>query len=178
MTKEEAIKDIIDIVKNGVNNPLDVYCDSYPCSTCPFHNDENGECAETMISGLIERLLKAEEHQETNLDHYIIRGIGVCITMEDDCEKWGFRFKKGAEKQFFDENNKPVLDWLLSPYEEPKPKYNLTQFEQDLLECYDVGRRISEFWLLDKMHKKGYFKGIPTDVPINKILANCEVVEE
>lgn len=174
MTKEEAIESMIESYKKGEQSPFTNLCGEHACYECPFKNG----CTDTVVNKLIERLLKSEEHQETNLDHYIIRGIGVCITMEDDCEKWGFRFKKGAEKQFFDENNKPVLDWLLSPYEEPKPKYNLTQFERDLLECYDVGRRISEFWLLDKMHKKGYFKGVPTDVPINKILANCEVVEE
>lgn len=72
--------------------------------------------------------------------------------------------------------HKGAIDWFLSPYEEPpKPKFKLTKFEHDLLECYDVERRISEFWLLDKMNKKGYFKGVPDDIPINKILANCEV---
>lgn len=175
MNKEEAIQKIIDMAKGGIVKPFEAYCHSNPCMACPF---QKNKCVESAIGGLIDRIIKTEESQkaETNLEHYIVRN-GVHITKEPEVEVWEFRFKKGAEKQFFDANIKSVLDWLLSPYE--KPKYKLSKFEHNLLECYLNGEfGIKDFWTLEQMQKKGCFNNIPTDVSIRDILDNCEVIEE
>lgn len=68
--------------------------------------------------------------------------------------------------------------WLKQAYE--KPKYKLTQFEYDLLSVhkdFKTYNKISNQIHLFKMHEKGYFKGIDTNIPIREILDNCEVVK-
>lgn len=60
-----------------------------------------------------------------------------------------------------------------------KPTYKLTQFEYDLLSVhkdYKTYNQIANQTHLFKMHEKGYFKYIDTNIPIREILDNCEVV--
>ena len=181
---EEALDFIIQKYKNNVESLDDVrivYCDEikWNCSDCPFRHGET--CENAIAEKLIERLIKVEEHpeehQETNFDHYVIKD-AINITKENDCEKWDFSFKKGAEKEFLNGDCNSVFEWLLKPYGE-KRKFKLTQFEYDLLE-YHSGSKFGfkDFWILEHMQDKGYFKDIPNDVPIRDILGNCEVVDE
>lgn len=178
MNKDEAINLIIEEAKRGNEYAHTDFCEKYvTCKECPL--GENEGCRKSLFNSLIERLLKAEEKKETNFDHYIVRN-GVHITKEPDVEIWEFRFKKGTEKQFFDANIKSVLDWLLSPYEPPKPKYKLSKFEYDLLRVYleevHIGC-IRTYWELEGMCGKGYFKDLPTNIPFKDILDNCEVID-
>lgn len=172
MTKEETLDMIIDDYKNGSQSAMRDYCNGTRCDDCQF---DFNDCMNDVTKTLTERLLKTEGHQETNLEHYIVRS-GVHITKEHDIEIWEFRFKKGTEKQFFDADCASICDWLLSPYEEPKPN-KLSKFEHDLLECYHSGYAIKDFWQLEKMVDKGYFKGVPTNARIEDILDNCEVID-
>ena len=172
MNKEEAIKKIIDMTKDGVEKPFEAYCHSNPCICCPFYNDV---CVEAMIGGLIDALIKAEEKKETNLEHYAHcfhnDGINEGVVRGElylDGEACELALKSYDLKEF--------VSWLLSPYE--KPRYKLSKFEYDLLKCYDPSYVIIELWLLTIMQSKGYYKDIPTNVSIKDILANCEVVEE
>ena len=85
------------------------------------------------------------------------------------------------------------LGWL----EEEKPKYELTKFESDLLKTYKEplykitwkkfytlrvfegklgNKSISRYKALSDMKKRGFFKNVPSDIAINEILRNCEVV--
>lgn len=58
MTKEEALDKLIEYRKNGSSVPLYKFCDTIVyCSECPFSN-ENDECSEAMITGLIDRLIE------------------------------------------------------------------------------------------------------------------------
>lgn len=65
--------------------------------------------------------------------------------------------------------------WLKQPYE--KPKYKLTKFEKELLECYSDVYSFEVFNSLNGMKEKGYFKDIDTKIPICEILDNCEVIK-
>lgn len=176
MTKEETLDMIIDDYKNGSQSAMTDYCNGTRCDDCLF---ESGDCVDEVNNMLIDRLLKAEEKKETNLEHYIVRS-GVHITKEHDIEVWEFRFKRGTEKQFFDSDCASICDWLLAPYEEPKPKYKITQFEYDLLKSYGEETRSIDifcYFSLDMMRKKGYFKGIQGTATFGDVLDNCEVIK-
>lgn len=59
-TKDEALDKLIEYRKNGSSVPLYKFCDPIVyCSECPFSN-ENDECSESMITGLIDRLIEGE----------------------------------------------------------------------------------------------------------------------
>lgn len=173
MTKEEAINLIIDDYKNGNQSAMSDYCDRVRCAECPFDFDD---CVNEVNNTLIDRLLKTEEHQETNLEHYILdKRVDVHIRNED--EVWHLIFKVGTDDACYESRNRfNAIEWLLAPYK--KPTYKLTQFEYDLLKCYDPSYVIIELWLLTVMQSKGYYKDIPTNVSIKDILDNCEVIEE
>ncbi len=70
MTKEETINVILQNYKDCKNNItiLSNLCEGIVCNECPFNSDR---CIFYMSIELIKRLIKAEEHQETNFDHYI-----------------------------------------------------------------------------------------------------------
>lgn len=70
--------------------------------------------------------------------------------------------------------HKRVEYWLKQPHE--KPVYKLTKFEKELLQCYQDIYSFKVFNSLNKMKKKGYFKGIDDNELIGDILAKCEVV--
>lgn len=74
-----------------------------------------------------------------------------------------------AESQHF-------IDWLLEEHREP---IKLQQWEKDFLELADYkGYCFCAFVDYRAMKKRGYFKGIiDTDMTIEEILENCEVVE-
>lgn len=179
MTKEETIKKLIDIAKDGVKNPLDAYCHTSPCLTCPFQEEERAGCAEGMVNELVDRLIKAEESQkaETNLEHYILdKRVDVHIRNED--EVWHLIFKVGTDDACYESRNRfNAIDWLLEPYK--PPKFKLTQFGYDLLDfCkqYNDELVIEDWAVLKDMHDKGHYKGIPKETKIRDILDNAEVI--
>lgn len=175
MTKEEVMDLIINEYKNGIQLAMGDYCYRTKCNDCPFDSDN---CTNESHNTLIDRLLKAEKHQETNLEHYYGTADIIVSTNINDipilavCEH--------AEKAY-EQSETNIVDWLLSPYEEPKPTYKLSKFEYDLIDfCkqYNDTFVIEDWAVLMDMHDKGHFKDIPTNVPIKDILDNCEVVEK
>ena len=166
MTKEEAIESMIESYKEGARRTFTNFCDKYAnCYECPLNGRS---CRNNVVNSLIERLLKAEEHQETNLEHYF----------EDSSftDGNGYIIKVRLPWDIQTDN---LTKWLLSQYEEPKPKFKLTQFEYDLFDsCFNKAYGVKDSWALDQMHEKGYFKGIPNDISIKDILDNCEVIKD
>lgn len=192
MNKEEVINEIIERYKGFENKGrINIFncCPEIDCDYCQF--DEKN-CTNGIAMSLLDRLVKVEEQsnslektcyklqqtleekKETNLEHYfnvgdvIVYGAQQYIYLNDNC--W-YAYDKSESSH--------IVDWLLSPYEEPKPKYKLSQFEYDLLKYFgDSKYGIRDFWILEHMQSKGYFKDIPKDTPVKDVLANCEVVEE
>lgn len=125
---------------------------------------------------------KQETKQETNFEHYkdeiledyaqnlaVVKGRPT-LCYKTNCSDCDF-------KNSLKECHKKIIDWLKQPYE--KPKYELSQFEFDLLNTYkDSGMRksIFNYSTLLGLQEKGYFKNINTSIPIYEILENCEVV--
>ena len=119
-----------------------------------------------------------EEKQETNLEYYFddLLKVGNRFTFMNGkiencnsvmCSKCAFNGDCGAKR----------FKWLVSPC---RKKYKLTQFEYDLLSVhkdYKTYNQIANQIHLFKMHEKGYFKDIDTNIPIREILDNCEVIK-
>ena len=127
-----------------------------------------------------------EQNQETNLDHFrheilencmpnlaVVKGkpkqcnrISCC-----DCE-----FHKDQPQ----ECHKRAMEWLKQQY--IKPTYELTMFENDLLQSYSniykYKYKFKAIPVLTRMKEKGYFKGVDEEATIRDILADCEITEE
>lgn len=121
-----------------------------------------------------------EEKQETNFEHYfeylskrkmmdfalvdgrVVQCLGThCVECDfnGDC----------IERKF---------KWLKQPYE--KPKYELSQFEFDLIKTFDCCKEcclLNEIECLKKLIEKGYFKGIDPFTKVHDIIDNCEVIQ-
>lgn len=76
----------------------------------------------------------------------------------------------------FDNDINACIKAMLTEYKEP---IKLKQWEKDFLElAYYKGYCFCTFGDYGAMKKRGYFKGvIDTDMTIEEILENCEVVE-
>ena len=68
------------------------------------------------------------------------------------------------------------MKWLKQQY--IKPTYELTMFENDLLQSFLDTYVFKNVRPLTRMKGKGYFKGIDEDATIKDILADCEITEE
>lgn len=130
--------------------------------------------------------LYKEQNQESNLDHYRDEVLENCM--------WNLALVNGRPKRCnqtrcsdceFDKDSprkchKRTVEWLKQTY--IKPKYELTKFEIDLLQGYlkgfFSGYEFKNITTLNRMKKKGYFKGVDRDATIEDILADCEVKEE
>lgn len=121
---------------------------------------------------------------ETNLDHYLHEILKDCMPNLAvvkgkpkqcnrisccDCE-----FRKDQPQ----ECHKRAMKWLKQQY--IKPTYELTIFENDLLQSYSniYKYKFKAIPVLIRMKKKGYFKGVDEDATIKDILADCEITEE
>lgn len=73
---------------------------------------------------------------------------------------------------------KRTMKWLKQQY--IKPTYELTIFENDLLQSYSniYKYKFKAIPVLIRMKEKGYFKGVDEDATIKDILADCEITEE
>lgn len=70
--------------------------------------------------------------------------------------------------------------WIMMPRREKgRPLYKITWKEFYIL-CAFKGepgnKSISRYAALSDMKKRGFFRNVPADVAINKILRNCEVI--
>lgn len=69
---------------------------------------------------------------------------------------------------------------LMMPRRENKePLYKLTWKEFNILRAFEgeLGNKsISKYAALSDMKKRGFFKNVPSDIAINEILRNCEVI--
>jgi hypothetical protein len=71
--------------------------------------------------------------------------------------------------------------WLMgSGKENERPLYKITWKEFNLL-CAFKGepgnKSISWYKALSDLKKRGFFKNVPSDIAINEILRNCEVIQ-
>ena len=60
-----------------------------------------------------------------------------------------------------------------------EPLYRLSQIEFYILMAFkgNLGNKsISKYAALSDMKKRGFFKNVPSDIAINEILRNCEVI--
>ena len=129
---------------------------------------------------------KEENQPETNLDHYKREILEKCL--------WNLAVVKGKPKHCKSINcyecdlckdqpikcHKKAMEWLEQPYKAPTIK--LTKFENDLLQSYSKGflsgYEFKKISTLNRMKRKGHFKGVDEDATIEDILADCEVTEE
>lgn len=118
-----------------------------------------------------------EEKKESNFEHY---------KDEIKCAGYDFALVNGkpttckwllCDQCFFKDRllcSKNRMEWMLKPF---KRKYQLTQFEYDLLQSYASGYKFKDVMPLIAMKEKGYFKCIDENEEIDYILANCEAIE-
>lgn len=121
-----------------------------------------------------------EQKEETNFEHYF-----ECLSKR---KMMDFALVDGrvvqclgthcVECDFNGDCIERKFKWLKQPYE--KPKYELSQFEFDLVKTFD---RCKECCLLNgieclkKLIEKGYFKGIDPFTKVHDIIDNCEVIQ-
>lgn len=118
-----------------------------------------------------------EEKEESNLEHYKkeIKSAGyefALVNGKPTTCKWIL-----CDQCFF--NNKSLcskkrIEWMLKPF---KRKYQLTQFEYDLLQSYANGYKFKDINPLVVMKEKGYFKDVYKGAQIDDVLENCEVIK-
>lgn len=118
-----------------------------------------------------------EEKKESNLEHY---------KEEIKCADYEFALVNGkpttckwilCDQCFFNDKSlcaKKRIEWMLKPF---KRKYQLTQFEYDLLQSYASGYKFKDVMPLIVMKEKGYFKDVNKDEKITDILWNCGVIK-
>ena len=131
-----------------------------------------------VLQELVDKTDSFEEKQETNFEHY-----------KDEISNLDFNFAvingkvvscedSSCNECYFKRNacgcNKIKIKWL---YEQYKEKYNLTQFEYDLLSSHLCKCKFKNINALTMMKEKGYFEGIDENAKIEDILGNCEVIK-
>lgn len=119
-----------------------------------------------------------EEKQETNLEHY-----------KDEIKYAGYEFalvngkpttcrNSLCDQCYFNDKRftcaRKRMEWMLKTF---KRKYQLNQFEYDLLQSYANGYKFKDIMPLIVMKEKGYFKDVDKDAKIEDILENCEVIK-
>lgn len=71
-------------------------------------------------------------------------------------------------------------EWLMgSGKENERALYKITWREFNLLRAFrgEPGNKsISRYAALSGLKKRGFFKNVPSDIAINEILRNCEVI--
>lgn len=77
-----------------------------------------------------------------------------------------------------DECHEMTRQWLEKEYKE---HIKLTQFEYDLImKCYEVANKndiFNQWWILEGMKEKGYFKEVNPEMKISEIAKNCEIID-
>ena len=162
-TKQEYI-DALDFMEQAYYN-----FDGCISSMNKFKEDVN------LLTGLVNEHF--EEKKESNLEHY-----------KEEIKRAGYEFalvngkpktcrKSLCDQCYFNDKNftcaRKRIEWMLKQF---KRKYQLTQFEYDLLQSYANGYKFKDIMPLIVMKEKGYFKGIDDNELIGEILAKCEVV--
>lgn len=128
-----------------------------------------------LLTGLVNEHF--EEKKESNLEHYKeeIKSAGydfALVNGKPTTCKWIL-----CDQCFFNDKSlcaKKRIEWMLKPF---KRKYQLTQFEYDLLQSYASGYKFKDINPLIVMKEKGYFKDVDKDEKITDILENCEAIE-
>lgn len=147
---------------------------------------ERGRENFSQVAAWLEELkrYKEEKIQETNLDHYkdeilkdCMPNLAVVKGRPERCDRikcFDCEFRKDQPQ----ECHKRAMKWLKQQY--IKPAYELTIFENDLLQSYSniYKYKFKAIPVLTRMKEKGYFKGVDEDATIRDILANCEITEE
>lgn len=126
-----------------------------------------------LLEGLVNEHF--EEKKESNFEHY---------KDEIKCAGYDFALVNGkpttckwllCDQCFFKDRllcSKKRMEWMLKPF---KRKYQLTQFEYDLLEQFLTSYKLKEITMIMKLKTKGYFNNINFDLTVGEVLDNCEV---
>lgn len=126
---------------------------------------------------------KSDSYQrlETNLDHYKHKLLEVCLTnlalvegKPKRCDRTSCSncdFNKDWSKNCLE----MAREWIEQQY--INPTYELTKFENDLLQSYPSKYKFKDIPVLDRMKEKGYFKGVDEDATIKDILADYDITE-
>lgn len=158
------------------------YIDALDCMEQAYYNFDGcisamnkfKECV-NLLTGLVNEHF--EEKKESNFEHY---------KDEIKCAGYDFALVNGkpttckwllCDQCFFKDRllcSKNRMEWMLKPF---KRKYQLTQFEYDLLQSYANGYKFKDINPLIVMKEKGYFKDVDKDEKITDILENCEAIE-
>lgn len=158
------------------------YIDALDCMEQAYYNFDGcisamnkfKECV-NLLTGLVNEHF--EEKKESNFEHY---------KDEIKCAGYDFALVNGkpttckwllCDQCFFKDRllcSKNRMEWMLKSF---KRKYQLTQFEYDLLQSYASGYKFKDVMPLIAMKEKGYFKCIDENEEIDYILANCEAIE-
>ena len=125
---------------------------------------------------------KDEDIIETNLEHYKDDILNLLLS---DFDIGSALYKIYNEKKYFCDdssisNEQLILNWLCDVYE--PPKYKLSKFEIDLLKnCIEVkgyeNSKLNNFWIVEGMQQKGYFKDVNLNLNIKDVLYNCELLD-
>lgn len=121
-----------------------------------------------------------EEKQETNFEHYFeylskIKMMDFALVDGRVVQCLGTHC---GECDFNGDCIERKFKWLKQPYE--KPKYELSQFEYDLINTFDRCKEcclLNEIECIKKLREKGYFNGIDPFTKVHDIIDNCEVIE-
>lgn len=190
MTEKEFIDKAIEYRKKGEEYAWQFACHEggfESCYDCPVSYRGGCGCPDVFLDEIIRLREDKPEKVETNLEHYFKRKSDMSdesyagyltttqLTMFCSDTSAMVRFRKSYADN--------LIEWLLSPYDpHDSPKYQMSQFEYDLLKSYWENhcgsRKTEEFVTLRHMRSLGYLKNVPTDVRIRDALENAEVIEE
>lgn len=179
MTKDEFIGKMLELRKDD-KYVFQKACDSFDtCDDCPLRHWN--DCEALMIDELCDVIIDLQNSKtETNLEHYFDDSnegwnqtkLVPVIWLKHECTE---AFKKRTDAKA------DLINWLLAPYEEPKPLYRLRQFEYDLIQAHQEAygdNSLLNWEFLKEWQKKGYLRNIPDDVGVGDILKNAEVIDE
>ena len=139
MTKEEYIKKLTDLRKQGYEEPKNALCDEVACSDCYFACDPcNGN---EVINVLLDHIIDHEAHQETNLEHYW------------DNLHVHFDPRQVDGYLAFIERNMNVKEWLLQPYQ-PKQRYMMDKLTYGIVKQW---AEVNEIYRSDEAYGSDLF---------------------
>ena len=175
MTKEEYIKKLIEFRKQGYEEPKSAICNEVACSDCYFACEPcNGH---EVINVLLDHIIDHETPQETNLEHY----------WDNLCVHFNPRQIDGYLA--FIDSKMNEKEWLLAPYEEPKPKYKMSQFCYNLIKewvfmmevCEDnedvLNHKLKDVKLSDALDAFDELKNDWSDISVRQLYEHAEVID-
>lgn len=191
MTEREFIDKMIEGHKEGYDSGTLYVCHKIKCDECPLA-DTAKECraGEKTTPMLVNEIIRLREEKsekvETNLEHFFY---GVVFNIYGRDATLLCNHRDEMLKSLKSDNKKcSGIEWLLSPYEEPK-RYKMSQLYHDMiakwLERYEDGKitRRNVYKFIDVLFDMGIFFDYDDEIKddieaLKTLLENAEVVEE